>query len=75
MLPKINDPAARRIPVLPLLRQDIFLGRKENGMTMYAKENVIAASLGAVFVGGSSVSVSELSVFHSDHCFDISWFF
>ena len=45
-------------------------------MTMYAKENVIAASLGAVFVGGgSSVSVSELSVFHSDHCFDISWFF
>ena len=44
-------------------------------MTLYTKKNVMTASLDAVFADGIRASVSELSVFHSDSCFDISWFF
>ena len=46
-------------------------------MTMYMKKNVMTASLGAALVDsiGVSVSIPELSVFDSDHCCDISWFF
>ena len=36
-------------------------------MTMYAKENMITDSQGAVFVDSIGVSVSELSVFRSGH--------
>ena len=75
MLPKINDPAARRAPVLPRLRQDIFLCRREKRMTMFTKENVMSASLDAVFAGGIPVSVSEWSVFHSRRDIGLSWFF
>ena len=70
-------PAARRIPVLPLLRQDIFLSRKENSMTMYAKKNVMSDSLGAAFADSirASVSIPERSVFQSNCYCDFSWFF
>lgn len=46
-------------------------------MTMYTKETVMTASLGAAFVDGirASVSIPELSGFDSDHSCDISWFF
>ena len=38
-------------------------------MKMYANENLITVSLGAAFVNsiGTVVSISELSVFRSDH--------
>jgi len=44
---------------------------------MYTQENVMAASLGAVFVDSirASVSIPELSVFRSNFDCDVSWFF
>ena len=57
--------AARRIPVLPLFWQGVFLSRKENCSMMYTKKNMDTASLNTAFVNsiGIVVSISDLSVF------------
>ena len=59
--------AARRIPVLPLLRQGVFLGRKETGTMMYAIESMSRFSLNSAFANGTgiAVSISDLFVFRS----------
>ena len=59
--------AARRIPVLPLLGQGVFLGRKENNIMLYAMENMNIVSLNAAFADGIgiAVSISDLFVFRS----------
>ena len=57
--------AARRIPVLPLFWQGVFLSRRENCIMMYTKKNMDTASLNAAFINGIGivVSISDLSVF------------
>ena len=54
---------------LAAFRAGYFFSREENCMKMYANENLITVSLGAAFVNsiGTVVSISELSVFRSDH--------
>ena len=64
-----STPAARRRPVLPLLRQGIFFGRRENGMMIDTMENMCNSSLAADVVGGS------VSVFPFHSYLNVSWFF
>ena len=62
----INE-AARRMPVLPLFWQGVFLSRKEINMTATMKATVMTTSLGTAFVDGiiASIFAYEQCVFPS----------